>query len=139
LESEIVPYGTGDLGEPWTAGKVIADIMVTAKQTGLQIPPSWRSIAGKHAKAMLDDGIPGDVVTAACYMAILRGKPQLAQYIAGDLLLAASGQAMSRSEYEQKLALYAAGNGSSRRLLEEQKERLAQREVEIERRRNGEA
>jgi hypothetical protein len=135
LGNEIVPRGSKEIGV--RAAQVIASIADTAKHTGLQIPPSWRNIVGAHAKTMLADGISDDVVTAACYMAVLRGKPQIAQYIAGDLLLAASGMAMSRSEYEQKLALYAAGNGSSRRLLDEQKERLAQREVEIERRRSG--
>jgi hypothetical protein len=138
--SEIVGPGSSDIGqpeEPWNAGRVVGSVVTTCQVANCLVPPSWRGIIGKHAKALLDDGFPGDLVTAACYMAVLRGRPEIAQYIAGDLMLAGSGQAMSRGEYEQKLALYAAGNGRAAEMLAEQRERIAKRDEEIERRRNG--
>lgn len=123
----------------WSAQQVIEALVDTCTATGLKLPPSWRAIVGRHAKLLLADGFPPDVVTAASYMAVLRGRPEITQYIAGDLMLAATGQRMSRAEYEQKLALYAAGNGRAQRMLAEQRERIAARETEIERRRSGEA
>lgn len=130
---EIVEAGA----EAWDAGKVVGAVVVTCRTADMLVPPSWKAIIGRHAKALLEEGFPGDMVTAACYMAVLRGRPEIAQYIAGDLMLASRGQAMDRSEYEQKLALYAAGNGRAAQLLAEQRERIAEREREIERRRNG--
>lgn len=135
MGSEIERPGPSEIDEPWHAQRVVGSVVVTCERTGCLVPPSWRGIIGKHAKALLEEGFPGPLVTAACYMAVLRGRPEIAQYIAGDLMLAQSGQAMSRSEYEQKLALYAAGNGAAAQLLEEQRERLAAREADIERRR----
>jgi hypothetical protein len=136
--SDLVPIGDGGIVVgTWDAGRVVGAVVVTCEQTGLKIPPSWKGIIGRHAKALLDDGFPHDMVIAACYMAVLRGRPEVTQYIAGDLMLATSGQAMSRAEYEQKLKLYAASKSDAGRLLAEQRERRAQREADIERRRGG--
>ncbi len=130
-QNEIAPIATG--------ATVVASIAEAAAVTGLHIPPAARGIVGRHAKTMLDDGMRPDLVTAACYMAILRGRPEVAQYIALDLSLREAGMEMTPKEYEEKLALYSAGGAGRRRLLEEQQQRLSRRELEIERRRNGEA
>ena len=135
MKTEIEKTAAAELEQPWDAGRVVGSVVVTCERTGCLVPPSWRGIIGRHAKGLLEDGFPGDLVTAACYMAVLRGRPELAQYIAGDLMLARSGQAMSRGEYAQKLALYAAGNGRGAELLAEQRERIAARDNEIAERR----
>lgn len=133
----IVPYHEGELEptQPLTAQGILATVVDAAKMQGVTMPPSWKEIVGRHAKALIEEGVPQDVVIAACYMATVRGKPQVAQYIAGDLQLAGAGIRMSDREYEQKLALYAADQRGS--LLADTKARLAAREADIERRRNG--
>jgi hypothetical protein len=122
---------------PWTAPRVVGSVVLACETTGLLVPPSWRGIIGRHAKALLDDGFPHDVVTAACYMGVLRGRPEVVQYIAGDLMLARTGQRMSTKEYEEKLALYAADKSGASNMLAEQRAKLREREAEIVRRRNG--
>lgn len=105
--------------------------------SGITLPPSWKGIVGRHARAMLEEGIPVDIVNAACLLAVKRGRPEVAQYVAGDLLLAAAGEYMSRQEYEQKLALYIAEKGGRADLLREQRERREARLAEIARLRGG--
>ncbi len=116
MGSEIVPIE----GKLANAADVVGFV---CDNTGIIMPPQWRSTLGKMAKAMLAEKIPVDIVNAACYMAVLRGKPYLAQYIAGDLMLAASGERMDEREYQTKLAMYSAQHNGSRSLLDEQRER----------------
>lgn len=130
--AEVVPETT-----EVTAQDVVRQVVDTCNRTGLLLPSSWRGIVGRHAKTLLADGFPPDMVTGACYMAVLRGRPEIAQHIAGDIMLAHAGQKMSRSEYEQKLALYAADNSKENPFAKHQA-RKAERASEIERRRNGE-
>jgi len=124
VESELQPYQESP--PPRDAKGVVAALVDTGRETGFVVPPSWLGIVGRHAKTMLAGGIPPDTVIAACWMAILRGQPQMAQHIAGDLMLARSGMKMSRSEYETKLALYGAQNGRMS-LLDEERARRAGR------------
>jgi hypothetical protein len=138
LESELARSSEIEEAQPWTAPRVVGNVVVACKATGVLVPPSWRDIIGRHARTLLKDGFPHDVVTAACYMGVLRGRPEVVQYIAGDLMLARTGQRMSTKEYEQKLALYAADHSGARNMLAEQRERMREREAEIDRRRNGE-
>ena len=135
--TDIVPFGGGNLvpREP-NAGDIVRSVVDTAARTGLTLPSSWRGIIGRHAKTLLKDGFPPDMVTAACYMAVLRGRPEIAQHIAGDIMLAHAGQKMSRAEYEQKLALYAAQHDVENPFVKHQ-QRRADRAADIERRRNG--
>ncbi len=109
--------------EPFTSTPTAQTVVATLIDTcGMVLPPKTIGIIARHAKAMLNGGIPHDVVNAACYLAVLRGQPNLAQDIAGDLQLASSGMAMNRSEYEQKLALYAAEKSGKMGLLERYRE-----------------
>jgi hypothetical protein len=133
------PIGAGDVVPETTevtAQDVVAQVVDTCGRTGLLLPGSWRGIIGRHAKGLLADGFPPDMVTGACYMAVLRGRPEIAQHIAGDIMLAHAGQKMSRTEYESKLALYAADQGRDNPFAKHQA-RKAERSAEIERRRNG--
>ena len=122
--------------EPWDAGRVIRTVLGGCHAMDFSIPPAWKAIIGQHAKLLLEEGWPGDLVSAAALMAVLRGKPGLVQHIAGDLILAERGVRMDRSEYEQKVQLYAADQ-KGKTLLAEHAERRAKRIEEIERRRNG--
>lgn len=135
MDSEIIPLG--DSEKPWTAAGVIATVVNVCHATDFSIPPSWKAIIGHHAKLLLEEGWPGDLVSAAAYMAVLRGRPQIVQHIAGDLILAEKGLRMDRSEYEQKLAMFAADRNGRTAMLAEHEQRRAKRLEEIERRRNG--
>lgn len=134
---EILPPVSAEVGEVWDAARVVGSVVVTCQAANMLVPGSWRGIVGRHAKSLLEEGFPGDMIVAASILAIKRGKPQLLQYIAGDLMLASSGFAMSRSEYETKLQLYAQSQSQQHDLLAEQKERISQRSAEIERMRSG--
>jgi hypothetical protein len=125
--NEIVPAGGTDNGgiEVWTAATVVGQIVKTAALVGMLIPPSWKGIIGRHAKALLEDGFPGEMVLAACWMGCMRGRPEVAQYIAGDLMLASTGNRMSTREYETKLRLYEATTTSACNLLADQREKRA--------------
>lgn len=131
---ELVPFPEKPL-EP--GALVVRNIMDAAKGSNLLVPPAWRGILGKQAKALFEDGFEIDMITAACWMALQRGQPHLVQYIAGDLALAVSGHRMSRSEYETKVALFAADKSARPNLLEEQRQRRAVRSAEIDERRRG--
>jgi hypothetical protein len=93
---------------PVTARDVIAFVVDNCRTQGLVVPPSWKEILGQHARSLLKAGVDQSVVMGACYMAVMRGRPEIAQHIAGDLQLAQTGMRMSRDEYEQKLSLHAA-------------------------------
>lgn len=136
--SEMVPWRAErpEEFEKAKASDIVAAVVDTADRTGLKLPSSWRGIIGRHAKTLLADGFPPDMVTAACYMAVLRGRPEIAQHVAGDIMLAHAGQKMSRAEYEQKLATYAAQKDVKNPFLKH-KARQAERAADIERRRGG--
>ena len=71
--------------------------------TEVIVPPSWRGIIGRNAKALLSAGFDEETVTMAAVLAVRRGAPQLMQYIAGDIGLARSGQHLDRKGYERQL------------------------------------
>lgn len=132
MGSEIAPYQQKAI-ETWGCNDVVAFI---ADSVDITLPPQWRSTLGKMAKEMLAGGVDAATVNAACLIAVRRGKPHLAQYIAGDLMLARSGETMSESEYRQQLRLYAVQqNGGSP--LEQQRARRLEAERERDKRRNG--
>lgn len=110
-------------GSPTDAKGVVAALVDTGRATGIVVPPSWLAIVGRHAKTLLGGGMRVDIVIAACWMAILRGQPQMAQHIAGDLVLAGAGLKMTRAEYEMKLALYGAQEAGRLSLLDEERTR----------------
>ena len=89
--SAIEIWRSGELvpTEPLTPQKAVATVVDACKRMSVTLPPSWTGILGRHAKALLEAGVPQDVVVGACYLAAVRGKPEVAQYIAGDLQLAA--------------------------------------------------
>lgn len=120
--TDLVPHG-GEL-EQWTAPMVVGAVVDSCN--GMTLPPQWKSLIGKNAKAMLDEGIPPPTVIAACFIAVRRGKPQLAQYIAGDLMLAQNGMSMSERDYQIKLATYEQAENASP-LLEQQERRRQER------------
>jgi hypothetical protein len=68
------------------------------------IPPSWRGIIGRNAKALLGADFDEQTVALAAVLSVRRGAPHLMQFIAGDIMLARTGQHLSRSEYERQLA-----------------------------------
>jgi len=117
-----------DLERRQTSQDVVGALVDVSRITGFVIPPSWKAIVGRHAKTLLAGGVPEDTVIAACWISILRGRPQIAQHIAGDLMLARAGLRMSRREYEQKLALWGAQENGRMSLLERERERRAERE-----------
>lgn len=114
---------------------VISNLMDVAAATGLKIPPSWRGIVGQHAKQLFNGGFDIDVITAAAYIAVRRGKPQQVQNIAGDLALAQSGEMLSEREYRRKLAEQASFAAPT--LLAQAERRRAQQDAQIAARRNG--
>lgn len=114
---EIAPLEPGQL--------VVKNMMDIATATGFQIPPSARGIVGRQAKALFEDGFELDMITAACWMAVLRGKPELTERIAGDLSLAAAGARMTDREYETKVALWGAERNPS--MLDEHRQREERR------------
>lgn len=136
MPGELVPRGGGDVEpvEEKTAPQLIGEIANNMQLLGLQLPPTWRSTIAKMTRSLHKDGTPSDIIVAAGHLAILRGRPHLMEYIAGDLMLARSGLLMSRTEYESKLAVHAA-EGKSLNLLDEQKRRREEREREIDARR----
>lgn len=67
------------------------------------IPRAHRGIAGKHAKALLEDGFEYDMVVLAVVIGFRRGSPQFVQYIASDLAMAQGGKRISRRDYERRL------------------------------------
>ena len=62
-----------------------------------------REIVGRHAKTLLEDGFPLDIVVMAGTTAVRRGDVKVMQLIAQDLVLARSGMRMTRRQYEQAL------------------------------------
>lgn len=118
-------------GEVMSGGQyVVAAVCEAAQLQGLHVPPSWLGIIGKQSRALLDAKFDPPMVVAAAWMAVLRGQPTLVEYIAGDLALATAGVRMSRTEYESKVAMYAADKHARPSLLAEQRAKL-------EARRNG--
>lgn len=135
MHNELETLGGGEVVE---VGKhVVANVCDVAKATGLKLPPAWLGVIGRNAKQLFEEGFEPDMIVAAAWMSVLRGKPTLMQYIAGDLALASSGMRMSRAEYETKLAIYGAEKSQQRDLLAEQRERIERRNQEIDQRRQG--
>lgn len=126
MPQEIEPYQET---APVTAQAVIAGVIDVLSAQNVQVPPAWRKIVGAHAKRLLADSFPPDMINAAAYMAVVRGRPELTERIAGDLMLATAGIRMTEAEYEQKVALYAASKKST--VLDRYRET---RRTEIERR-----
>jgi hypothetical protein len=85
------------------AQHAIAEIVDVTRPLGLSLPEPWKSILGRNAKSLLQVGTPWEVVIAAATISIMRSKPEVMQYIAGDLMVAYAGLRMSRREYERKL------------------------------------
>lgn len=115
---------------------VVSNLMDVAAATGLQIPPSWRGMVGRHAKELFQAGFDIDVITAAAYIAVRRGKPQQVQNVAGDLTLAQSGTALTDREYRRRLAEQASFAAPTLLAQAEERRRTQDRLVE-ERRRGG--
>ena len=134
MDSEIAPQPQKEIALA-TAHDIVTAIMDGAIATGLDVPPAWRSIIGRNAKSLLSAGFRPDMIMAACWMAILRRNPGLVQHIAGDLSLAENGLTMTRGQYEQKLALYAAKAKADP--LAAHRARLEARWAEIEKLRGG--
>lgn len=135
--SELIPRPSADVAQPWNGGRVVGAVVDACRANGSQIPPSWKKIIGAHAKALLDDGFSPETVVAAATMSVLRGRPEVMQYVAGDLELAKGGIAMTEAEYRQKLALYEADHRSGGHLLGEQRARRLAAEQARDERRNG--
>ena len=83
---------------------IVAQTVTHFTDTGIVIPPSWRGIIGRNAAALLGAGFDEGTVGMAAVLAVRRGAPQLMQYIAGDIMLARTGQHLDRKEYERQLA-----------------------------------
>lgn len=89
---------------PQEGNGIVAQTVTHFRDTGIVIPPSWRGIIGRNANALLQAGFDEGTVGMAAVLAVRRGAPQLMQYIAGDIMLARSGQHLDRKEYERQLA-----------------------------------
>ncbi len=85
------------------AGDVLAAVSEAFTAKGIPISTRHRGILGKQARELIDSGFEFDAVVLACVMALRRGEPQNAHFIAGDLVTAKAGQRLTRREYERAL------------------------------------
>ena len=96
--SEIVPSG-----EVVNGGHIVKAVCDTMSVYNVPITSRARAIIGKQAKELLADGFDPETVLAASVIALRRGQPQVAHFVAQDIVLAQAGQHLSRQEYEQEI------------------------------------
>lgn len=135
--SELVSRDPGDVQAVEAGALVVSHVCQCVEINGMRIPPSWKGIIGSQGRALFQDGFDVDMIVGAAIIAVRRGRPELLQYVAGDLMLAGSGQAMSERDYQVKLKLYETDKSARPSLLEEQQQRLAARRSEIDEMRRG--
>lgn len=86
------------------AGDVIAAVVDTMALHDVPVSSRAKGILAKQAKELLEDGFDADTVLAASVIALRRGQPHVAHYVAQDLALAQKGQHLTRDDYRAELA-----------------------------------
>lgn len=85
------------------AGDVVGAVVALFAAKGVPIPNRHRGMLGKQAKDLLASEFTPEDVTLACVIALRRGEPQNAHFIASDLVQARAGSRLTRREYEKAL------------------------------------
>lgn len=88
---------------PANAGDVVATVVDIFAEQGIPVAGRFRGMLGRAAKDLLDSGFDYQTVIVASVMAVKRGVPQHATFIAQDLVMARAGQRMTRKEYERAI------------------------------------
>jgi hypothetical protein len=88
---------------PANAHDVMATVIDTFQAKGIPLPRRFKGMIAKNAKELLEDGFDFETVAIAAVIACKRGQPYALPYIAGDIVMARSGERMTRREYEKAL------------------------------------
>lgn len=88
---------------PRDAQGVVGIVVDTFTAKGIPIPSRHKGMLARQAKELLSDGFDYETVVVASVVALRRGQPHNAHFIASDLVFARAGERMTRREYEKAL------------------------------------
>jgi hypothetical protein len=86
-----------------TGGDIVAAVVDTLRVYDVPMTGRAKGMIGKQAKELLADGFPPETILAASVLAVRRGQPHVAHFIAQDIALMQAGQHLSRAEYQKEL------------------------------------
>lgn len=114
-----------------TAAEIVAALVDTMSLHDVPVTGRAKGMIGRQAKELLADGFTAETVLAASVIALRRGEPHVAHFIAQDIVLMLAGQKITRSDYEREMkAASMALNPAMQRIdavLDELEERRRQR------------
>lgn len=100
---ELATQRLANLDYPRNAQGAIATVCDTFMAKGIPIASRHKGMLARQAKELLSDGFEFETVVIASVIALRRGEPQNAHFIAGDLVMARAGERMTRRQYEKAL------------------------------------